>query len=84
VIDDSIADSSPGVEEDLSESQLLNKVQLAFAQLEPIYREVFILRDVEGLSAIEVSEKLGISIPSVKSRLHRARNEVRLILLKQK
>jgi RNA polymerase sigma-70 factor (ECF subfamily) len=37
------------------------------------YRPVFILRDVDGFSSIEVGEMLGISVPAVKSRLHRAR-----------
>jgi len=36
-----------------------------------------LLRDVEGLSAKEVAEILGMSVPAVKSRLHRARLFVR-------
>src|SRR5512141_869456 len=49
----------------------------ARAVLEPMYREVLVLRDVEGLSAAEVGEILGISVEAVKSRLHRARVAVR-------
>ena len=49
----------------------------AIAALEPMYREVLVLRDVEGLSAAEVAEILGISTDAVKSRLHRARVAVR-------
>ena len=49
----------------------------AIAELEPIYREVLLLRDVEGLPAAEVAEVLGISVEAVKSRLHRARVAVR-------
>jgi RNA polymerase sigma-70 factor (ECF subfamily) len=41
------------------------------------YREVFLLKDVEGLSYEEISEMVGISIPAVKSRLHRARLALR-------
>ncbi|MGI6525504.1 MAG: RNA polymerase sigma factor [Bdellovibrionota bacterium] len=37
------------------------------------YRPVFVLRDVDGLSSREVSEALKVSIPAVKSRLHRSR-----------
>jgi RNA polymerase sigma-70 factor (ECF subfamily) len=42
-----------------------------------MYREVLLLRDVEGLSAAEVAEVLGVSVQAVKSRLHRARLSVR-------
>ena len=52
-------------------------LERAIASLEPMYREVLVLRDVEGLSAGEVAEVLGISIQAVKSRLHRGRLDVR-------
>lgn len=42
-------------------------------QLPESYRVVFVLRDVQGLPAAEVGEILGLSVPAVKSRLHRAR-----------
>ena len=40
-------------------------------------REMYLLRDVEELSGEEVARKLGISVPAMKSRLHRARQAVR-------
>jgi len=52
----------------------LNK---AVQSLEPMYRDVLLLRDVEGLSAPEVAEVLGLRVDTVKSRLHRARLAVR-------
>jgi RNA polymerase sigma-70 factor (ECF subfamily) len=42
-----------------------------------MYREVLVLRDVEGLSAPEVGEIMGLGVEAVKSRLHRARVAVR-------
>jgi RNA polymerase sigma-70 factor (ECF subfamily) len=45
----------------------------AIQKLSPDYRIVFLLRDVEGLSTEETAEVADISIPAVKSRLHRAR-----------
>ena len=45
--------------------------------LDPMYREVLVLRDVEGLSAPEVAEIMGLTVEAVKSRLHRARLAVR-------
>ena len=49
----------------------------AIAALDPMYREVLVLRDVEGLTAPEVASVLGIGVDAVKSRLHRARVAVR-------
>ncbi|MGB2867287.1 MAG: sigma-70 family RNA polymerase sigma factor [Bacteroidota bacterium] len=45
----------------------------AIGKLPPDYRAVFVLRDVEGQSAEETSKILDLSVPAVKSRLHRAR-----------
>lgn len=52
-------------------------LEQAIDDLPVIYRTVMILRDVEGFSLEETAEVLGITIPAVKSRLHRARNIVR-------
>ena len=41
------------------------------------YREVFLLKDVEGLSYEEIGELTGISVAAIKSRLHRARLALR-------
>ena len=46
-------------------------------RLEPMYRAVFVLRDIEDLSTEETAEALGLSIPAVKSRLLRARLQLR-------
>ena len=48
-------------------------VEDAIRSLPPIYRETFVLRDVEGLRAEEAAEILGLTLPAVKSRLLRAR-----------
>lgn len=48
-------------------------LQEAIEQLPDIYRQVFLLRDVEEMNINETAEVLSISIPSVKVRLHRAR-----------
>jgi RNA polymerase sigma-70 factor (ECF subfamily) len=61
----------------LADRELGAALQTAIAALEPGYREVLLLRDVEGLSAAEVAEITGLSVPAVKSRLHRARADVR-------
>jgi RNA polymerase sigma-70 factor (ECF subfamily) len=48
-------------------------VEDAIRSLPPIYRETFVLRDVEGLRAEEAAEILGLTLPAIKSRLLRAR-----------
>lgn len=45
--------------------------------MKPIFRTVFVLRDVEELSTEETAEVLGLSIAAVKSRLLRARLQLR-------
>ncbi|MCC6362500.1 MAG: RNA polymerase sigma factor [Bryobacterales bacterium] len=48
-------------------------IEHAVEKLPPIYRAVFVLRDVEELSGAETAECLGITEETVKTRLHRAR-----------
>lgn len=45
--------------------------------LDPIHREVVLLRDIQEFSAPEASARLGISVDALKSRLQRARVELR-------
>jgi len=61
----------------LEASQVQAALDRAIAGLDPKYREVLVLRDVEGLTAPEVGSVLGLTIEAVKSRLHRAREQVR-------
>jgi RNA polymerase sigma-70 factor (ECF subfamily) len=49
----------------------------ALGDLDPLHREVVLLRDIQELSAPEAAERLGISIDALKSRLHRARVNLR-------
>ena len=53
--------------------ELKNILDNAIQNLSPDYRLVFLLRDVEGLSTEETAKVTDLSIPAVKSRLHRAR-----------
>jgi RNA polymerase sigma-70 factor (ECF subfamily) len=72
-----LADARAGADEALAGRQLDRTLEDAIAGLEPMYREVLLLRDVEGLTAPEVAEVLGVTPQAVKSRLHRARLAVR-------
>lgn len=59
------------------QSELSRAVDEAIDALDHDQREVLVLRDVEGLTAPEVAEVMGLSVAAVKSRLHRARLFVR-------
>ena len=52
-------------------------IDRAIANLPEMYREVFVLADVEGFANAEVGEQMEMTLPAVKSRLHRARAMLR-------
>jgi RNA polymerase sigma-70 factor, ECF subfamily len=64
----------------LERKEVREKLTGALASLGQIYREVFVLRDIEQLSIEETSKALGISTASVKTRLLRARLMLRDLL----
>jgi RNA polymerase sigma-70 factor (ECF subfamily) len=64
-------------EQQFSREELADILDGAIQGLDPIYRSVFVLRDVEDLSTEETAEALGLSVPAVKSRLLRARLQLR-------
>src|SRR3954454_5170932 len=64
-------------EERFSRDELGEILDGAVESLEPLYRSVFVLRDIEELSTEETAEALGLSVPAVKSRLLRARLQLR-------
>jgi RNA polymerase sigma-70 factor (ECF subfamily) len=64
-------------DEQLLDRELGARIESAIAELPEKYRLVLLLRDVEELSAEEVADTLGVTIPTVKSRLHRSRLIVR-------
>jgi RNA polymerase sigma-70 factor (ECF subfamily) len=72
-----VASREPDPDQVLERWQLVEQVHCAIGSLPLAYREVLVLRDLEGLSAEEVSKVLGIEVPALKSRLHRARSQLR-------
>ena len=71
------ADEHPRPDADMADRELGAAIEHAVGTLAPMYREVLVLRDMEGLSAQEVADALGLRVDAVKSRLHRARIAVR-------
>ncbi len=68
-----MADWSPRADDPSLQTDLQLALTSAINELPVEYRIVLVLRDVEGLSNLEVAEALRISLSSVKSRVHRAR-----------
>jgi len=72
-----IADWSPNPEQQYNQAELKDILGKTIQGLPASFRTVFVLRDVEGLSTEETAEALNLSIPAVKSRLLRARLQLR-------
>jgi RNA polymerase sigma-70 factor, ECF subfamily len=64
-------------EQRFSREELGQILDTAVQSLDPPYRSVFVLRDIEDLSTEETAEALNLSVPAVKSRLLRARLQLR-------
>ncbi len=74
------AGSGPIVEEAVQREELRRIVQRALVKLPPEFREVVVLRDLEGRSYDEIAEILDIPAGTVRSRIHRGREALRQIL----
>src|ERR1051326_6000275 len=70
-------------EQHYSREELGTILDSAIQSLEPLYRSVFVLRDIDELSSEETTEPLDLSVPAVKSRLLRARLQLRERLTRQ-
>lgn len=72
-----IVDWGDNPEQRYAKSEWQEILAEATQTLEPAFRTVFMLRDIEQLSTEETAEALGLSVPAVKSRLLRARLKLR-------
>ena len=70
-------DSLPDPEMSLTISERCRSVNRALRNLRPDHRAILVLRDLEGLSYQEISSALGLNLGTVKSRLARARQEMK-------
>lgn len=72
--------SAMAVDREVEEQELKRCIATVLSDLPAKYRDVYVLRDIEGLDGQTVSDRLGISLAGQKSRLHRARTLVRRML----
>ncbi len=77
-----LPDSGERPEEVMYRQQVQALIHKALGRLRPEYREVVTLRDIQGLSYQEISTILDLPEGTIKSRLHRARWELKEILNK--
>ncbi len=75
------ADSAPSPEDSAAFGEVADALARGLRSLSSEHRDVIQLRDIEGLSAPDAAEILGISVDALKSRLHRARVALRFALL---
>jgi RNA polymerase sigma-70 factor (ECF subfamily) len=68
---------APPPDEQVVGHELKQLIDRAVEELPESYREVFVLADIEGLPNADIAHRLGMSLPAVKSRLHRARAMLR-------
>jgi RNA polymerase sigma-70 factor (ECF subfamily) len=71
------ASPGPGPDETFAGRRRAETLAAALLALDPVHREVILLRDIEELSAPQAAARLGISVQALKSRLHRARVSLR-------
>jgi RNA polymerase sigma-70 factor, ECF subfamily len=72
-----VEDWGPSPIERYEQTELAGILSRVISELDPPFRIVFQLRDIEQLSTEETAEALGLSVPAVKSRLLRARLKLR-------
>lgn len=68
-----VVDWSQEVEKKVSDREMMNIIERAIEELPPTDRAVLVLSDVEELTNPEIGKALGLTVPAVKGRLHRAR-----------
>ncbi len=78
----SIPDTRPSPQAALEKKELRQAVHRGLLQLAPAFREILVLRDVNGLSYEEIAHATGLGPGTVKSRIFRARKKLAAILLR--
>ena len=74
---DRVADPTPGPDAALERNELRRTIQQELLQLAEHHRIVLVLRDIQGMSYEEIAATLGVELGTVRSRLHRARMELK-------
>lgn len=74
---DTLANAAPSPDRVLEQRELNGQLQRALDSLDPMYRYVYCLKEIDGLSLKEISALTQLTEPTVKTRVHRAREQLR-------
>ena len=74
----------PDPEGELAFNQMKQVLQTEIRRIPPMLRNVMLLRDIQELPMTDVADRLGITVPAAKSRLLRARTELRSRLMRHR
>lgn len=77
-------DKNANVEEEIIDKEKSNVIECAFKELNENNKAILNLREIQGLSYDEIAKVLGVSLGTVKSRISRARQEMKNILMQDK
>jgi RNA polymerase sigma-70 factor (ECF subfamily) len=75
-----VPDEAMSVDREIKRKEIQARIEESLNRLPAEYREILVLRHMEGLTYTEISELLGCAEGTIKSRLHRARVEIRKLL----
>ena len=76
-----LVSEAPGSDRSLASIELREALELAIGELEPVFREAILLREVEDQSYEEIARVTGVSVNTVKTRIHRARTKLKQRLM---
>ena len=75
-----ISDGNESQLDEVTSRELGSQIERAIATLRPEYRSCILLRHIDGRSYEEIAEMLDLPLGTVKTYIHRARNELRILL----
>lgn len=76
-----VSEGAPRPDQALEGDRTHNRIQVALGRLDAEFRELLVLRDIQGLSYAEMMSITGLAEGTVKSRLHRARNALKRVFI---
>lgn len=72
-----LASENPGADRTSASVELREALEVAIGELEPVFREAILLREIEDQSYEEIASVTGASVDTVKTRIHRARAKLK-------
>ena len=74
---DLVSSEDSGPDQELAQSEIRDIIHEAIASLDPMYGDLYHMKEIQGMSLQQIADHLEMSDPAVKSRVYRARQELR-------